>query len=391
MISWMRRVLPPTWTIWLFIFLYALAWTPQLLMLMLGLPSDSALAKPRFVFLLLASGLYGIHRVFAFHPILRPEYYKWLKTTPWSRRQPLPVGPVHLISQDLVVILIIHVLGMENPHIEPAYIPLVFMTLYLVSLSSVLAISKIYRHAYGLAFGFGLMGYLFHNYPAMLAVAIVLYGIGYWGLRCSLAAYPWESDTDQKGVTDFDLFLSNRSAEEIRTLKDRRRVGWPYEPLKLHRPEPIISLEHGILISLLAGWFAYVICSHAKPMDKKIVATSLLVIIVYFGVLVRILVYHINCSWPINIWGRLFTFRLIIPGYDKIFVAPLITIIMNILLSYILPLLSIPIEIRTAIILSLALMILLNVGPTLGSWWLTGHHRMSPPSQLGQNQFLIRI
>ena len=46
---------------------------------------------------------YGLYRAMGFHPFFRPSYRKWLETTPWTWRKPLPVGPVRLGWEDLVL------------------------------------------------------------------------------------------------------------------------------------------------------------------------------------------------------------------------------------------------------------------------------------------------
>ena len=57
------------------------------------------------VFLLgLSLLLYGQYRVIAFHPLWRREYFAWLRETPWHRSRPLPLGPVHLVAQDVVIV-----------------------------------------------------------------------------------------------------------------------------------------------------------------------------------------------------------------------------------------------------------------------------------------------
>jgi hypothetical protein len=366
----------------LFAFLYMLAWTPNFVLLVMGLVVPDEMARSHVGLLVIASGAYGFYRVLAFHPIVRPAYYKWLRTTPWSRRQPLPFGPVHLVPQDLVVILIIMALGIKIPHLNLMVIPLTFLVCYLVSLCSVLVDTKIYRHAYVLAFGLGLMGRFLHHDMAMLIVAIVLYVIGYLGLQRSLARYPWVSDTDRKDTMDLGLFPTGYSLEEIITLRARRQVGWPYEPMKLHRTEPLISYEHGILISLLVGWFVYIIIISipVKSDDKEITSVLFQFLPLLCGVAMRTVIYCIGYSPPISIWGRIFTFRWIIPGYDKVFVASLVAVIASLILHFVLPLLGVPIEVTTALIVSAVLMILLNAGPTLGRWRLTGHHRIGTNS-----------
>src|SRR5579872_2970049 len=54
--------------------------------------------------IVIAATAYGLSRSFGFHPVFNAEYHKWLATTPWTNRLPLPAGPAHLVLQDVVVL-----------------------------------------------------------------------------------------------------------------------------------------------------------------------------------------------------------------------------------------------------------------------------------------------
>src|SRR5262245_22736690 len=49
-------------------------------------------------------GGYAVYRVAGFHPGYRAGYYLWLRGTPWSSQKPLPMGPVHLVWQDVLLL-----------------------------------------------------------------------------------------------------------------------------------------------------------------------------------------------------------------------------------------------------------------------------------------------
>src|SRR5262249_22256928 len=62
--------------------------------------------RPGAVVLWPAAAMDGLHRVGTFHP-LGTDYGRWLATTPWTSRKPLPLGPVHLAGQDALLLLLV--------------------------------------------------------------------------------------------------------------------------------------------------------------------------------------------------------------------------------------------------------------------------------------------
>jgi len=75
---------------------------------------------------------YGLFRALGFHPVLRGDYREWLLATPWRPEQPLPLGPVHLVIQDLVLVgasaLLLLAVRAEHPA-DPA---IAFLVAYVV-------------------------------------------------------------------------------------------------------------------------------------------------------------------------------------------------------------------------------------------------------------------
>ncbi len=50
--------------------------------------------RPGWACLIGGSALLGLHRAIAFHPYFHGDYLRWLKSTPWTVRKPLPAGPM---------------------------------------------------------------------------------------------------------------------------------------------------------------------------------------------------------------------------------------------------------------------------------------------------------
>jgi hypothetical protein len=101
----------------------------------------------------------------------------------------------------------------------------------------------------------------------------------------------------------------------------------------------------------------------------------------FFG---RLLLYCIGYSPPISLRGRIRTFRWIIPGYDQVFVAPLLTLLVGGVLPLVLSRQGLDEILVMPLCATLALLATLTVPPSLFQWRLTGHHRMTPVMQQGQ-------
>ena len=90
----------------------------------------------------------------------------------------------------------------------------------------------------------------------------------------------------------------------------------------------------------------------------------------------RILTYVVPYWPPIGLWGRIRTGRWIIPGYDRVFVAPLLSLLATAVLVPSIPLFGLPWLLAGPACFAITLWIALNVGPSLTAWKLTGKHRI---------------
>src|SRR5262249_39312255 len=102
--------------------------------------------------------IYAAYRVFSFHPAFNAAYHTWLATTPWTSRHPLPVGPLHLVVQDLLVLLFLAGLAwMRHPDVSPQGLILEFLFIYELSLAVSFAVLKMPWFGYAIGFGLGLV------------------------------------------------------------------------------------------------------------------------------------------------------------------------------------------------------------------------------------------
>jgi hypothetical protein len=288
-----------------------------------GFADENMFRVFRFIWLTICAGGYGIYRIAAFHPVVNPNYRAWLEQTPWTPDKPLPCGPLQLVPQDLIVVC-----GLVALYRSPSIWMLYFPTIFLVGFSKAL-----------------------RTFP--------------WDL-------PWQAD--------FQSFKSIGDEEK------RRRLGWPYDQMKPTEPKRTIPLSDGICLSLLTGWLWLVVLKHLDPQPRAFLPGGVIMATFGFGV-VRLAQYALSHRSPISFFGRLFTLRWIIPGYDQIFVAPFIASAMAVAIQGTAVFLLNPRGMRLAanpwpgiaiscLGVTVCLLILLVAGPQLESWRMTGKHRI---------------
>ena len=90
---------------------------------------------------------------------------------------------------------------------------------------------------------------------------------------------------------------------------------------------------------------------------------------------------------PISTWGRLWTGWWIIPGYDYVLIAPIVTTLVGIVVPMGLKAAGMEPPATVGATAAMVLVCALNLGPTLRTWQLTGHHRiLIAPSSAGAAQ-----
>lgn len=379
LVAWLRAVSPPAWAVLVFLFMYGLVegmylWVEQAF----GV-RDPEMLKVRDTIVLAAVVGYGLFRVAAFHPWYRKDYRGWLEQTCWSVIKPLPLGPVHLAVQDVLAVALLTFLLGDGP-VSRHFAPFAFLLAYLGGLVLSTWMVGLVWTSFVLAAGLGLAVLLAKEGGFSLAWLAILYPIALAGLRGSLALFPW--DTGQPAYQT-DLVLESPQERQQRTL------GWPFDYLDPRRHDYRIGYRDAILISLLAGWWAYVLGFHlpmpARP-NVPLIAFMAALSIAFPGRLIR---YCLAYWPPISLWGRICTGRWIIPRYDQVFVAPFTALVVGAALSGLLIGLRLPQDAALSISVSAVLIIALTMGPSLSEWQLTGLHRMNPV--LFKNTELIEL
>jgi hypothetical protein len=371
--SLLRLTLPHDGYVAAYLFAYVVfeAILPFLSRLAWGMPVDFFVGN-----LLLHLGVlvYAAHRVFSFHPAFSSAYHNWLATTPWTSRQPLPVGPIHLVTQDFLILAFLAGLAwMRHPLVSPPGLILEFLIVYVLSLAVSFSVLKMPWFAYAIAFGLGLVAFLAPRLWLALAIAAAIYVVAYLGLRRALDNF---EDWDL-GWMDEQPMLSLSQEKGLDRLR-RKILGWPYDSIRPQEVAPSITYRDGTMLSLLIGWWFFVIVSYVPSDHRFEVGCVLAGFACQFTVFARLAAYCWGYAPPINVWGRIFTLRWIIPGYDQVFLAPLATIGVTAGGIWAQRHLNAPAGIAAPLTIAAIFLFTLNGAPTLKRWRLTGNHRLSP-------------
>lgn len=331
--------------------------------------STSALSE---LLIFIAVVAYVAIRVLYFHPGANLDYGKWLANTPWRYPQPLPLGPLSLVWQDAVVVAIFMALKSLS-YFPLLSVPVLFVTLYCLAHAALLCRIRVYWTAYVSLF---LLGCIVLAIPVtwmMLALAGLMYSAVYVGQRQLLSRFPLEPAERYIFLSPLLLTSEKQQWQPLGLV-----AGWPAPPRSVERRSWRISQLHSALVGITVGWLFFCCGHHFQStigfddeMQKGLQA------IVAVLVVLRILIYTLGFVPPISALGRMATRRLIIPGYDVIFAAPLAVVVLAWLMSIAMDQLGIATIVAAPTIAGVATWLMLALPPRREDWQLTGHHRIA--------------
>lgn len=369
-VQWLRVAAPPRWSLFcvLAVVIYELVygwwvWQGQ------GAAFATVLLH-RDLFWLIAALSVGASRAYDYHPLFQQKYRDWLRLTPWTSRKTLPIGPVHLVPQDALWLGLVLAVW-HDPQLSRLYLPLCYLFSYLAVVCVSCLATEVTVIGWLLAFGLGEVVRQWYSPMSALLVAFWLYLVGWIGIRQSLAKFPWS----------LSWVWNLRSLQAIAEEQKQRMLGWPLDQLRGRLPEQGIRLLPAAGAGLLAGWWSYCVRSLITvPLEAIIVMWMMLSLITITAVVGRSLGYWLDYRPPISLWGRIWTLRWIVPGYDHICIPPLLILLVAGFLPEILTKWHVPSDVGLAITISAVLMLALALPPTYQHWRLTGFHRIVPGS-----------
>jgi hypothetical protein len=269
---------------------------------------------------------------------------------------------------------------------------IVFGFTYLIGLALLLAFTRTWLPCL-------LLGFLWPSalLPAMnglatLGVVSATILVTWYGLRRSLQAFPWERTSSgnppavrparPKSVLEMQIHvpvLSNASVQDS-------NVGWPFQSLSPKLGKAPISISTSAAVGALFGWWVY--CLMAGP--QMPLAPEALLLIAGVAVLIRLAIYCCGLGPSFNLWGRFASGQIIVPGFDQVFVTPLLVIGLAIAGGAFIRHSGAWSTETTAILVVLLTFVLLSGRPTMRQWLLTGQHRYRSPGRAGMYRQLSR-
>ncbi len=307
----------------------------------------------------------GAARLLLVHPRSATRYGRWLATTPWHPGLPLPMGPVRLAWEDLTFLLPVSAVAVLDGHLPPTLVPVAFAVGYAAAALAVAPDSdRMAVRWVGLGVALAWAGAVrCHGSTAAVAgAAAAVLLLADMAVRRGLARFPTEPFAP--------AVEPNRPAGPI----------WPYARLGPAKPPAAIGLAVGLAAAVVAAAWASALVgllpvpTQPWPSDDPLVGQA--VVLVVGGAIWRTAIYCGFYASPINPLGRLVTRRLLIPGYDRVFVAPALMVAAAV---------TLPPAMRhagaspggvVAAVVGVGLAVGLVAGPTRRQWQLTGHHRI---------------
>jgi hypothetical protein len=320
-----------------------------------------------------AAVFHVVARFFRFHPACGPRYASWLALSPWTSAKPLPLGPLHPVWQDAAVLAVLAALAQWHAHVDPA-LPLAAAGLaYAIGLTLLLAATLTWPW-FVTACLIWPSTLLTHGKWQPLSVILTALAVVLWmGTRKSLQAFPWrEKDRTQPGLSNpANTLLQSEIRVEAATSSN---VGWAFAQLSPKARFASVSNATSFWVSLLLGWWAYCLMTGlgADPVPGLVLA---------YGVvagLIRLGIYWGGIAPSFSFRSRIFFGRLIVPGFDQIFIAPLIAIFVAVIGGMMTAHAAKWALAAQAFFFGLITFILFAAKPAMRNWVLTGEHRFRP-------------
>jgi hypothetical protein len=372
LLSWLRLVFPPLYVVLAVVFsLLPFDFFVWQFRVKLNQPVPVELVQPRDVLALVICIALGVLRVVRFHPFHQPSYCQWLRTTPWRSGQPLPGGPIHLVVQDALPLLLIYLLLPEFSF-HPIYLPVAYIVGWLLPIIIFLRVAGLWFATYSIAFLLAFVAYSILNVPAALGLLLLTYCISLWGLSVSWNR-SWEPVDPRRSITASSLSDFRSTPGSI---EQRLECGWPFDALSPKMPVQRVRRVDGVLLSLVVGCWIFVVVSHIQQPVQRWEFATFLVSVALVLAPVRVVIYLYRCRAPINLSGRIARHFGVIPTYDLVFLAPVCVLAVGMIgLERLAQRPALP-ELVAGSTIAAMLFVALNMGPSLARWTLTGNHRL---------------
>ena len=207
------------------------------------------------------SGLGRVWRVprGGFSSRVSPEVPPVARTNAWTIRKPLPLGPIHLVWQDAIVLGIV-MLALHGTLFGRVWALGAFFLAYLGTLGVSFWLTGPWWMGYLVFFGLGLAVRLAVEPLLALGAVVPVYAIAMAGRDMALARFPWPESTIIEAMS--------RQLQANSTARRKAILGWPNQQLMAALPDHAVRRRDGILAPLLAAWWVYAVASNVPETNN---------------------------------------------------------------------------------------------------------------------------
>ncbi|MCA9027409.1 MAG: hypothetical protein KDA86_19520 [Planctomycetaceae bacterium] len=316
--------------------------------------------------------VYGYLRFILNNPLLDREYRRWLQTTPWRWPLPLPLGPMHLVWQDAVLIglLTLQIFWHTQRWDWALAIPAVMLSVRAAWMGLYLLIGRSSWIAHLISFGIASAIAVHHVPVVSLTILAAVAVLSEVGVRVILKEFPlWHVSTGELLASIRTTIAELPPTTEAESTPRRQRwsvlrSGW-------------FSRRTALLTSLHVGYWLFALGTLAdKPADLEArkMAAFWLCLVAGGIACVRLLFYVNGRLPPLTFAGRWAQRRWIIPGYDQIFVGPFMTLFVAGLGTIVIQSFDIRLGILLPLTAGLTCLTVLAIGPDIDEFELTGDY-----------------
>jgi hypothetical protein len=203
------------------------------------------------------------------------------------------------------------------------------------------------------------------------AVLSAVYFLVHDGLWRALCKFPWQTEGFWR-----DLGMVNAPAGA----DPNSSCGWSFNRFyrDIHLAKGINRID-ALLCCMLGSWWLWSACSLISDhRERSAVIAMIAIVVIICAPQVRLFIYVRGYRSPISFWGRIWTFRWIIPGYDQVFVGPVCSFAGAVMVLILLRYQLVPIDVCFPVAAGVAVLLALITPPRLRRWRLIGEHRIGP-------------
>ncbi|MGI9517156.1 MAG: hypothetical protein ACR2NP_08930 [Pirellulaceae bacterium] len=361
-----RPLLPPNWLVTMLVvsaipFAVVMIWSLQEPFIA-GVQVDQFL-RVRDIWAIIVVGIYGMWRAGSGHPLVDEQYRNWLIHSPWlPDKNRLPFGSLIPGPRDVVVLCIFAAITAWGGY-----------AIY----STLVAFLVAWTFVAAMVIWDG--GARIHAWIILLVVSSLplLLDLGHLAWLPLLGLLPVIYDGNMRCLRTLRKHQRIAGPLKERLKGSSHSLGWPFAWLYPMPPAVELKTSDRLFLGMTCGLGTASIVRLLEIGNGRLMPAmiGLAFVIAITCVVSRLFSYLRGTAPPISWLGRVRTRRLIIPGYDRVFVIPLLSVLVSLCLYAIGEGQQLePAPISGAIVASAILLNLMG-RPRLLDWQLTGHFR----------------